>query len=296
MPPLHAGKRPESTAAQDAYVHNVTFSVADMSGLYLGSAVPGHVTIDTDAAGYQWFIDATPGDNAEFAHALNATRLQSDPTQAPAGHIDLLTAVEHELGHQARLTDSASLADRDSLMYGYLVTGERRLPGTGQADGATPGSIDHEEFAVGPVSIGTLPFGKSVSVIWDATIDPQTNQLIVNPVNQGAVSATNAVGFPDVNTNTVTTTLDTLALGNLVFNDVNKNGVFDAGDSGINGVALTLFADTGTTVGSLDAGDAQIATTTTAGGGLDRSPASLPVATSCGLTKATSARVSRCVC
>ncbi len=48
---------------------------------------------------------------------------------------------------------------------------------------------------------------------------------------------------------------------------MNDNGVFDAGtDTGINGVALTLFADDGD--GVFDAGDTQIATTTTAGGGL----------------------------
>ena len=51
--------------------------------------------------------------------------------------------------------------------------------------------------------------------------------------------------FATVQSSPVTsTTLEHLTLGNLIFTDANRNGVFDAGDSGINGVALTLFADT----------------------------------------------------
>ncbi|MEA2876326.1 MAG: hypothetical protein QOF14_1522 [Hyphomicrobiales bacterium] len=253
------------TAEQDAYLHSVSFSVSDLAGLYLGSALPGHITIDADAAGYGWYVDANPADDAEFANVLGATRLQTDPSGVPAGHIDLLSTVMHELGHQLGLEDSYALSDRDDLMFGYLVTGERRLPGEHEAAGATPGSIDHEEFAVGPVSIGTLPANRTVTITFDATVNAQTNQQIVNPSNQGTVTSS----FPSINTNTNVTTLDTLAIGDLVFNDLNFNGVYDAGiDAGINGVTLRLYADTNAS-GGLDAGDLQIGSTvTTAGGGL----------------------------
>jgi Domain of unknown function (DUF4347)/SdrD B-like domain/Bacterial Ig domain len=254
------------TAAQDAYLHSVTVSIADLGGITLGAAAAGHIMIDDNAAGSGWYIDPTPQDNAEFPNAVSATELLTDPTLAPAGHVDLLTTVMHELGHELGLDDTYDLANRDSLMFGYIVDGERRLPAAGEADGATPGNIVGQDFALGPIAIGTLPANKSVTIQWQATADAQNNQLIVNPQNHGTVSVNSP--FTATNTNTVTTTLDTLALGNLVFNDVNRNGVFDGGDSGINGVALTLFADTGTTVGSLDASDPQIATTTTAGGGL----------------------------
>ena len=94
-----------------------------------------------------------------------------------------------------------------------------------------------------------LPAGKTVTIQWQATIDPQTNQLIVNPVNTGTVSATNAVGFPDQNTNTVTTTLDTLILGGTIWNDngagggIAGNGIKDGTEPGISGVTLSLFVD-----------------------------------------------------
>jgi uncharacterized repeat protein (TIGR01451 family) len=60
-----------------------------------------------------------------------------------------------------------------------------------------------------------------------------------------------------------------MTLGNLIFGDTNNNGLFDSGtESGIDGVDLTLFEDTNGN-NTFDSGtDLQIATTTTAGGGL----------------------------
>jgi hypothetical protein len=52
---------------------------------------------------FEWLIDA------EFAHALGATR--TDPTQPPAGPIDILTTVMHEMGHQLGLDDTYAAAD-----------------------------------------------------------------------------------------------------------------------------------------------------------------------------------------
>ena len=60
-----------------------------------------------------------------------------------------------------------------------------------------------------------------------------------------------------------------MTLGNLVFNDINNNGLFDSlTEVGINGVAMTLFEDTNSN-NIFDSGtDLQVATTATAGGGL----------------------------
>ena len=63
------------------------------------------------------------------------------------------------------------------------------------------------------------------------------------------------------------TQLDTLTLGNQIFDDVNGDGKFDAGDTGVANVNLTLFADTNND-GVFDAGDTQIAITTTNGSGI----------------------------
>ena len=251
------------SAEQIAVLEHMTFSVGDMSGLNLGAFATGHITLDSDAAGNGWFLDATPGDDFEFGQPFGATRLWTSPTDAPAGHYDVLTTVMHEMGHALGLQDSYAAGDRDDLMYGYLYVGERRLPGGGEADGAVAGAITSEEFLASPINIGTLRPGETVTVQWLAEVDPQSNQLIANPTNQGTVTSTN---FPGTTTNVSVTTLDSLTLGDRVFIDANLSGSFDAGE-GIDGVALSLFADFDG-AGDFSAGDTLLATATTAGGGL----------------------------
>src|SRR6185295_16073504 len=58
-----AGASPEQIAAMRA----VTISVEDMSGLSLGSSTAGHIVLDSNAAGFNWFIDATPGEDSEYS-------------------------------------------------------------------------------------------------------------------------------------------------------------------------------------------------------------------------------------
>ena len=124
------------SATQLAMLQSLDFSVTDLGGDALGFELPGHVLIDNDGAGFGWFVDATPLDDAEFAYAAgvgsNVTDrwLWADPSQVPAGDMDLLTAVMHEMGHALGLDDSYAAADRGDLMFGALVTGERRLPGS----------------------------------------------------------------------------------------------------------------------------------------------------------------------
>jgi SdrD B-like domain/Bacterial Ig domain len=250
------------TTAQIDALKAMSFGVADLSGLNLGAFTPAQITLDADAAGHGWYLDGTPRDDAEFGNAQSATRLTTDPTGAPAGHYDLLTTVMHEMGHALGLEDHYEGTARDALMYGWLFTGERRLPGAGEADGAVAGSITTEAFAGSPISVSptdsttgafTLPAGagnKTVSIQWQATVDPQSNQLIDNPQNTGTVSATNTPpAFPDANTNTVTTALDTLILGGTIWNDngagggTAANGIKDGTEPGVSGVALSLFVD-----------------------------------------------------
>ena len=97
----------------------------------------------------------------------------------------------HEMGHALGLNDSYLRQDRNSVMYGYLTKGERRLPAKGQAIGAVPGSLSATPHFLGaPVSIGTLPPGKGVSIQYAVTIGP----IAGNPqqtASQGTVSGGN---------------------------------------------------------------------------------------------------------
>ena len=133
------------TAQQVSELRSIKFDVADLSVSYLGEADGDHILVDRAAQGKGWFIDPTPQDDSEFGKA-SATRRYTDPMSAPAGHVDLLTAIMHEMGHKLGLGDSYAEQDRDNLMYGYLTVGERRLPSKGQAATATPGQYTSAHF------------------------------------------------------------------------------------------------------------------------------------------------------
>ncbi len=175
------------SATQLAMLQSLDFSVTDLGGDALGYQSSGHVLIDNDGAGFGWFVDATPLDDAEFAYAAGIGAvtdrwLWADPSQAPAGDMDLLTAVMHEMGHALGLDDTYAAADRAELMFGALVTGERRLPGI--VDVARAG-FDY--------SAAELVFGASDAVMDGARLpDLNTDFTIPNYARCGTVDLAGA--------------------------------------------------------------------------------------------------------
>ncbi|MCA9052783.1 MAG: tandem-95 repeat protein, partial [Planctomycetaceae bacterium] len=253
------------TAAQQLALQQATVLVDTLSPMLLGIGIGSVIRIDDNAGGVGWFIDDTPADNAEF-DAVSASRLVNGPQG-----VDLLTTVMHELGHILGLEDTYADVDRDNLMYGYAGIGERRLPNSNQALGAIPGSIEHDEFMLGPVNIGTLPANKAVSIIFQATVNNLSNGIAPLLSAQGQLSGSNIStvmtddpaggGMADA----TTTTLDSLTLGDQVWIEVGGSAMaYDAGtDTPVNGVTVRLYVDDGD--GVLDAGDgAAISSTTTA--------------------------------
>ena len=163
-----------ASEAQLAALHAVSFKVDDLSGNTIGDQGPGAtITIDKDAAGHGWFVDATPKDNSEFTHAQNATStdLWTDPSNAAAGHLDLLTTVAHEMGHVLGLPDLTAPADAHDLMYIDLVDGERRLPDPGDVPVAnttplTPNvGASHALLVIGTPGNDTIDAGHGGQVL-----------------------------------------------------------------------------------------------------------------------------------
>ena len=99
--------------------------LADLPGATLGLAEGATIYLDVDAAGHGWFIDPTPAANEEFSQPDRNGQMAAIDARA-VDHIDLLTVIEHELGHLAGLDD---LTSADSLMSGRLPTGVRRSTG-----------------------------------------------------------------------------------------------------------------------------------------------------------------------
>jgi hypothetical protein len=119
-------------SAQDIHkLRNASISIADLPDLQLGWAAESGIAIDEDAAGYGWFVDSTPASNEEFqVSKSNGQLIAAD--SAAADRMDLLTVVEHEMGHFLGLDDAS--ANEHGLMSGTLSKGLRRLPETAAVD------------------------------------------------------------------------------------------------------------------------------------------------------------------
>ncbi|MCU0915393.1 MAG: tandem-95 repeat protein [Planctomycetes bacterium] len=114
------------TANDRLRLRAIQAEVVDLPGGQLGAFDGVSLKIDQDAAGYGWFIDPTPLEDAEFA--------PGSPGDTPArSHVDLLTVLIHELGHVLGLRDVSATARPVGVMSAALVIGQRRLP-TAAAD------------------------------------------------------------------------------------------------------------------------------------------------------------------
>jgi hypothetical protein len=106
--------------------------VADLGGATLGLASGQTIWLDDDAAGWGWFLDATPADDAEFLAAGD---------QGEQGRMDLLSALVHELGHVLGHDH-----DEGGAMAETLAAGER--PDRHGAD------VNHTIVSVVPLADG----------------------------------------------------------------------------------------------------------------------------------------------
>jgi hypothetical protein len=105
------GSEQNAAAALDA----VTFEIVDLPGTQLARAEVGsRVLIDSDAAGFGWYIDPSPADDAEFFNS------QSNPQSAIriSQSMDLLTVVTHELGHVLGYRHESQGVMRETLAAG----------------------------------------------------------------------------------------------------------------------------------------------------------------------------------
>jgi hypothetical protein len=67
-------------AAQLALLNKATITIADLADGYLALTSGTTITLDTDAAGYGWFVDPTPFTNEEFVNGWSMVDGQSART------------------------------------------------------------------------------------------------------------------------------------------------------------------------------------------------------------------------
>ena len=114
--------------------------VADLPGRPLGQFEGGLPSLDTDAAGWGWFVDATREGSSEFAAGADALLSTGGPA---AGRRDQLSRLTHELGYSLWLGHvevglmAESLQPGPQLLFG--LPGSHRGGGGHAADAAGSG-------------------------------------------------------------------------------------------------------------------------------------------------------------
>jgi hypothetical protein len=98
---------------------NIQIQIAELGGSTFGLANEASHTIwlDAKAAGWGWFVDPTPANDSEFTTPGN---------QGEQSRMDLLTVLDHELGHVLGFEHQ-----RAGVMEEYLTPGTRRVPAPG---------------------------------------------------------------------------------------------------------------------------------------------------------------------
>ncbi len=119
-------------AAGMQLMEQTRIEVTDLGGSMLGLEVPGQIWINSTAAGYSWYI----GGGAASLQAFGIPGPGGEMSAGPAaGQVDLLTVLEHELGHIIGLGDNGQSGD---LMGISLGLGIRRMPTAADVAELTP--------------------------------------------------------------------------------------------------------------------------------------------------------------
>jgi ELWxxDGT repeat protein len=108
-------RRWRAAGVDTSFLRGVDIRVADLGGSTLGLASGHTIWLDDDAAGWGWFVDRTPHTDAEFIKPGN---------QGERNHMDLLTVLEHEVGHLLGRGHEAT-----GVMQATLAAGTRRAVG-----------------------------------------------------------------------------------------------------------------------------------------------------------------------
>ena len=78
------------TGADTSALAGVQIIITNLPGAELGEAIGNTVYLDSNAAGWGWFVDNSPRTDSEFRRAGN---------QGEQGRMDLLSVLMHEVGH-----------------------------------------------------------------------------------------------------------------------------------------------------------------------------------------------------
>jgi hypothetical protein len=146
----------------------IDIQIADLGGATLGLASGHTIWLDDNAAGWGWFLDATPADDSEFL---------TPGDQGEQDRMDLVTALMHEIGHLL-----GHEHEDDGVMAPTLASGERQ-----DIDQAIPLEPAHEEAEPVAVTEGHALWLDESAAGWGWFVDatPGEDSEFTTPGDQG---------------------------------------------------------------------------------------------------------------
>jgi hypothetical protein len=118
-----------------ARLRRLKFQIANLPGAELGMQDGNTIWMDENAAGPGWFLDAAPWSNRAFFRPVAPDELQAPVGSSAFGKMDLLTVVEHEMGHVLGLGEAVGTTE---VMNETLAAGVRRLPSLARSTQSRP--------------------------------------------------------------------------------------------------------------------------------------------------------------
>jgi hypothetical protein len=135
-------------------LNQVNVLVGDLPGNLLGSTTGTTVVLDSDAAGWGWFVDRTPMENSEFATEVATGVFAAQPGSPAYGHMDLLSTLLHEFGNAMGFAEDQG----QDVTGATLQAGVRRLP----APQPTVISVSSSTIVI-PEAVQQVVFGQETS-------------------------------------------------------------------------------------------------------------------------------------
>jgi hypothetical protein len=165
-------------APQLATLNTVQYQIDTLGDGVLGLTSLGGqvVTLDATAAGYGWYADPNAVDDSAFGNPVAPGEYQASVGGPACGRMDLLTVVEHELGHVLGLSDVDAQAVPHDLMTLTLATGVRRIatPADVMMATTTNETASNTDSGTPTGVLGNLPGGTGSGV-----------SLVLTPIGAG---------------------------------------------------------------------------------------------------------------
>ncbi len=204
-------------AADVQRLESVQVQVGNLSTGILGLEAAGAITINQTAAGNSWYVGAGSGTSQAFGLVGPGGEAVAGPGSPAAGEVDLLTVLEHELGHVIGLSDNSQDGD---LMDITLGLGIRRAPT----------ATDVAAIAQASNAAVVAPTPEATTRVLTSNVQPRQSALLNGSVSQAAVDAalasmtSSAVGTGDTLDPAVNESSSTQSMGRISVIGGMKNG------------------------------------------------------------------------